>query len=52
MNMTSLIEKKKKGESLSKEEITFLINGYTNDEIPDYQVPAFLMALWCKGMDL
>ncbi|MFA5638469.1 MAG: thymidine phosphorylase [Anaerovoracaceae bacterium] len=52
MNMTSLIEKKKRGEVLSKEEISFLIKGYTADEIPDYQVSAFLMAVWFNGMSL
>lgn len=52
MNMTSLIEKKKRGEVLSKEEISFLIKGYTAGEIPDYQVSAFLMAVWFNGMSL
>lgn len=38
MTMYDIIEKKKNKLSLTKEEITFFINGYVNDEIPDYQV--------------
>ena len=43
MRMYDLIQKKKEGLELSKEEIDFIINGYTKGEIPDYQMSAFLM---------
>lgn len=51
MRIVDLINKKKHGESLSKEEIDFFISGYTNGELPDYQVSALLMAIYFKGMD-
>lgn len=46
-----IIEKKKRGMKLSKEEIEFLIKGYVDGEIPDYQIAAFLMAVYFQGMD-
>lgn len=51
MRMYDLIEKKKIGEALTKEEIEFIIKGFTNDIIPDYQMAAFLMAVYFQGMD-
>jgi pyrimidine-nucleoside phosphorylase len=48
--MVDLIEKKRDGEELSKEEIQFIINGYTEGTIPDYQVSAFTMAVFFNGM--
>ena len=51
MVMYDLIEKKKKGLALDKEEIEYVVNGYTKGEIPDYQMSAFLMAVWFKGMN-
>jgi pyrimidine-nucleoside phosphorylase len=48
--MVDLIEKKRNGLSLSEEEIAFFIKGYTNKEIPDYQVSAMLMAIYFQGM--
>ncbi len=50
MNVEELITKKRDGFSLSKDEIDFLIEGYTNNTIPDYQMSAFLMAVYFKGM--
>ena len=50
MRMVDLIIKKRNNEELSKEEIEFIINGYTNKEIPDYQVSALLMAIYFNGM--
>jgi pyrimidine-nucleoside phosphorylase len=51
MNTIELIRKKRNGESLSKEEIIFLVSSYTNNKIPDYQFSAFLMAVYLKGMN-
>ena len=50
MRMVDIIEKKKHGEELSKEEIRFFIEGFINKEIPDYQVSALLMAIYFNGM--
>lgn len=50
MRMVDLIEKKRDGQELSTEEIKFIINGYTDGSIPDYQVSAFTMAVFFKGM--
>lgn len=51
MRAVDLIEKKKHGEALTKEEIDFLIEGYTKGAIPDYQMSSFLMAVYFKGMN-
>lgn len=51
MNMNHLLEKKRNGEILTKEEIDFVIEGYTNDEIPDYQMSAMLMAIYFQDMN-
>src|SRR5699024_10386948 len=48
--MYDIIEKKHDGQSLSREEINYFIDGYTNDLIPDYQVSALLMAIYFQGM--
>lgn len=48
--MYDLIEKKKKGQALTKDEISYLINGYTCGDIPDYQMSAYLMAVVFNGM--
>lgn len=45
-----IIEKKSYGEELTPEEIEFFINGYTRDDIPDYQMSALLMAIFIQGM--
>jgi len=50
MRTIDLIHRKRDGEELSPEEIEYLINGYTRGEIPDYQVSAFLMAVFFSGM--
>jgi pyrimidine-nucleoside phosphorylase/thymidine phosphorylase len=49
--MVDLINNKKYGNPLSKEEINFIIQGYTRGDIPDYQISAFLMAVYFKGMN-
>ncbi len=51
MRMYDLIKKKRDGGKLSKEEIHFMIDGYTKGEIPDYQMSAMMMAIYFKGMD-
>ncbi len=51
MRAQDLIEKKRDGNALSGEEIAFLIQGYTRDEIPDYQMAAWLMASFLNGMN-
>ena len=50
MNIIDILEKKKNAEELSKEEIKFFIDGYTNGEITDYQAAAFVMAICINGM--
>ena len=45
-----LIERKRDGGELSAEEIRELVLGYTRDEIPEYQVAAFLMAVYFRGL--
>ena len=52
MRMYDLITKKKQGEVLTKEEINFIVNGFTKGEIPDYQMSSFLMAVCLKEMNL
>jgi pyrimidine-nucleoside phosphorylase len=51
MRMVDLINKKKEGKALSKEEIAFIVEGFTKGEIPEYQMSAFLMAVYFKGMN-
>jgi pyrimidine-nucleoside phosphorylase len=48
--MVDLIEKKRDGKELSTEEIQFIIQGYTDGIIPDYQVSALTMAIFFQGM--
>lgn len=50
MRMVDLIEKKRDGQSLTKEEIQFIIREYTADKIPDYQMSAFLMTVFYEDM--
>lgn len=50
MRMVDLIEKKRDGLELTTEEIKYIVNGYTDGSIPDYQVSAFTMAVFFKGM--
>lgn len=51
MNILSIIEKKKRHEVLTKEEIQFFVNGYTKGDIPDYQMSALLMAIRLNDMN-
>lgn len=50
MRMYDIIDKKKRGFALTKEEICYAIDGYVTDKIPDYQMSALLMAIYYKGM--
>ncbi|MGN8645205.1 pyrimidine-nucleoside phosphorylase [Gracilibacillus sp. HCP3S3_G5_1] len=50
MRMVDLIAKKRDDKSLTKDEINFMIEGYTKEEIPDYQMSAMAMALYFQGM--
>jgi pyrimidine-nucleoside phosphorylase/thymidine phosphorylase len=50
MRTVDLIQRKRDGEELSRQEIEYLVGGYTNGEIPDYQMSAFLMATFFAGM--
>jgi pyrimidine-nucleoside phosphorylase len=47
-----LVERKRDGGRLTREEIAFLVSGYTKGEIPDYQMAAFCMAVVWRGMDM
>jgi pyrimidine-nucleoside phosphorylase len=50
MRIVDLIERKRDGEELSPEEICSLVEGYTAGQVPDYQMSAFLMAVFFQGM--
>lgn len=50
MHVTDLILKKRDGDALSTAEIEWLIAAYTAESVPDYQMSAFLMAAFLKGM--
>ena len=50
MRMVDIIANKRDNKELTKEEIEFFINGYTNGEIPDYQASALLMAIFFNDM--
>jgi pyrimidine-nucleoside phosphorylase len=50
MLVTDLIRRKRDGAELERREIEFLIEGYTRDTIPDYQMSAWLMAVLLRGM--
>ncbi len=51
MRAVDLIRKKRDSGELSREEIDFLISGYTRGEIPDYQMASWLMAAWIRGLN-
>ena len=50
MRVVDLIRRKRDSGELSAEEIKFLIEGYTHARIPDYQMAAWLMAAWIRGL--
>ena len=51
MRMIDIIEKKRDGKSLTKEEIEFFVNGYTRGEVPDYQASSLAMAIFFQDMN-
>lgn len=51
MNMYDVILKKRNGEELSTNEINYVVEGYVKGEIPDYQMSAFLMAVYFQKMN-
>ncbi len=50
MRTVDLIQRKRDGKELAPQEIEFLVEGYTNGDIPDYQMSSFLMAVFFSGM--
>ncbi|MDD3123325.1 MAG: pyrimidine-nucleoside phosphorylase [Candidatus Izemoplasmatales bacterium] len=50
MRMVDIIERKREGHILTEQEIEFVISGYVSGNIPDYQVSAWLMAIYFQGM--
>jgi len=50
MNAYELIIKKRNGGELSREELSYLIKNYVGGSVPDYQMSAFLMAVYFRGM--
>ena len=51
MRMIDIIEKKRDGKSLTREEIEFFVNGYTHGEVPDYQASSLAMAIFFQDMN-
>ncbi|MDR1606237.1 MAG: pyrimidine-nucleoside phosphorylase [Streptococcaceae bacterium] len=52
MRMVDLIQKKRDGQALTKRETTWMIDHYTQGEIPDYQMAAWAMAVYFQGMTM
>ena len=50
MNILEIIEKKRDGQELKKEEIEYFVNGYVSGEVADYQAAALVMAIFLNGM--
>ncbi|MCC6397326.1 MAG: hypothetical protein IT282_09925, partial [Bacteroidetes bacterium] len=50
MNPVELIRKKRNGDTLTRAEIEWLIASYVGGTLPDYQMSAFLMAVYFRGM--
>ena len=51
MNTVDVITRKRDGSALNAEEIRYMVDGYTAGDIPDYQMSAFLMAVYFQGMN-
>jgi len=50
VNTCDIIRRKRDGGVLTDEEIKYIVNGYVSGDVPDYQMSAFLMAVWFSGM--
>ena len=50
-SMYEIISKKRDGRELERDEIVFVISGYVRGDIPDYQVAAWLMAIYIRGLN-
>ncbi len=50
MNILDIISKKQEGIELTKDELKYVVDGFCSDDIPNYQMSAFLMAVYFKGM--
>ena len=50
MNVAKLIRDKRDGTELTDDQINELIQGFTSEEVPDYQMAAFAMAVYFQGM--
>src|SRR5689334_17484852 len=50
MNSTLVIAKKRDGQALRRDEISAFVGGFARGEIPDYQMAAMAMAIFCRGM--
>lgn len=50
-NIQNIIAKKRDNQVLTKEEIEFFVDSYTNDKIKDYQAAALVMAIYINGLD-
>jgi pyrimidine-nucleoside phosphorylase len=51
MRAVEIIQKKRDGQDLSREEIRWFVSGYSQGEIPDYQMSALCMAIFLKGFN-
>jgi pyrimidine-nucleoside phosphorylase len=51
MRAVDIIARKRDGQELSQDELGYFVNGCTHDDIPDYQVAAWLMAIYLRGMN-
>ncbi|MBP7635773.1 pyrimidine-nucleoside phosphorylase [Candidatus Ozemobacteraceae bacterium] len=51
MRAYDVIKRKRDGKKLTAEEVKFVVDGFVNGSLPDYQMSAFLMAVFFKGMD-
>ncbi|HEY6103135.1 MAG TPA: pyrimidine-nucleoside phosphorylase [bacterium] len=51
MRPYDLIQKKRDGGTLTADELSYLLDGFVRDRVPDYQMSAFLMAVFFRGMD-
>ena len=51
MRVYELIRRKRDGEELTPEEVRHLVEGFVKGEVPDYQMAAFLMAVYFRGLN-